>query len=99
MIGWGKFNTGFFSWLPRVVKRDEKSGVLRQILKDHMYANVEYVLLVHIRSISVRCMISWRSRKNLFSVELQWLEHVWDHGKLFEPMMINHGARSGSKYR
>ena len=31
------------------------------------------------------------------TVELQWLEHLWDHRKLFEPLRINLRARSGGK--
>ena len=26
--------------------------------------------------------------KNEYTVELQWREHLWDHGKLFEPWVV-----------
>ena len=32
-----------------------------------------------------------------YTVELQWLEDLWDHGNLFEPLRVNHGTSSGSK--
>ena len=36
------------------------------------------------------------------TVKPQWLEHLWDHGNLFEAwvvqtLSVNHDARSGSK--
>ena len=39
-----------------------------------------------------------------FTVELQWLEHLWNNGNLFEIWIVqatevNHGARSGKKWR
>ena len=38
----------------------------------------------------------------IIAVELQWLEPLWDHGYcsrdgLFEPLRVNHGARSENK--
>ena len=38
------------------------------------------------------------------TVELQWLEHLWNYGNMFETgwlelKSINHGARSGGSYR
>ena len=38
----------------------------------------------------------------IITVELQWLEPLWDHGDcsrdgLFEPLRVNHGARSENK--
>ena len=37
--------------------------------------------------------------RNLSTVELQWLEHLWNHENMFETfhlMSVNHSARSGS---
>ena len=39
--------------------------------------------------------------KEKITVELQWLEHLWDLENMFEtgglePMSVNHSARSGS---
>ena len=25
---------------------------------------------------------------NRYTVKLQWLEHLWDHGKVFEPWVV-----------
>ena len=40
----------------------------------------------------------------IYSVKLQWLLRLWDHGNLseiswFEPLRVNHKARSGSNWR
>ena len=58
------------------------------------------------------CGVTWRlGRISLFfrntiinknTVELQWLEHLWDHGNAFETWVVrategNHGTSSGSK--
>ena len=37
-----------------------------------------------------------------YTVEPQWFEHLWDHGNLFETLIVrategNHGTSSGSK--
>ena len=65
-------------------------------------ASPECVLM----SIKLRLILNLRTRKNckehfafnITTVEPQWLEHLWDHGNLFEPVRFNHGARSGSKW-
>ena len=33
------------------------------------------------------------------TVELQWLEHLWDHENKFEPMRVDDSARSGGIIR
>ena len=39
-----------------------------------------------------------------YTVDLQWLESLWDHGNCsrhgyYEPLSVNHNARSGSKWK
>ena len=46
----------------------------------------------------------WFQRKwNIYTVEPQWLEHLWDHGNSFETWVVrateSHGTSSGSKQR
>ena len=41
-------------------------------------------------------------RIHTYTVDLQWLEHLWNHEKMFETglfelMSVNHSARSGCK--
>ena len=33
------------------------------------------------------------------TVELQWLEHLWNHKNMFQLMSVNHSARSGGIIR
>ena len=78
-----------------------------------IYINIWTDIHKHSVQIEISCQQisdNQRQSKELFTVEdqytikLQWLEHVSDHENLFEiwvhvvePLMLNHGARSGSK--
>ena len=71
----------------------DKTASMRRLFWVLLGAHVRWYVFITLRFNSV---LLYADDIEL-TVELQWLEHLWDHGNSFEPLRVNHGARSGSK--
>ena len=91
-----------FVW-PKILKKKKKS-FSRNVLKT-CGRNLQYMIRVanpfsYSKTFVPQGLIALAPE--LYTVEPQWLEHLWDHGYLFETWVVratevNHGTSSGSE--